>query len=220
MTARDNHIKKDWLLILMILASFGIAAYFYPILPDKVPSHWNLYGEVDAYSSRFFGAFSMPLLNIGMYVLFLVTPYIDPKRANYKFFEGAYRMFRILMHIFMFGLQAVILAVALGYELNVALIVKVSVSVLFILVGNVMGRFRFNYFVGIKTPWTLANEEVWKKTHRMAARVWVAGGLICAAASFWHNSISAAIFFLSIIILVFVPLVYSYIEYQKLRKDK
>lgn len=219
MTARNNFIRKDWLLILMILASFGIAIYFYPFLPDRVPSHWNIYGEVDGYSSRFFGAFGLPLLNIAMYVLLLITPYVDPKKANYKSFEGSYWMFRKLIHIFMIGLQVVVLAAALGYDMNVAVIVKISVSMLFILIGNVMGRFKFNYFVGIKTPWTLASEAVWRRTHRMAAPIWVAGGVICAVSSFWNNSISAAVFFVAIIALVLVPLVYSYIEYQKLARN-
>ncbi|KUO73507.1 MAG: hypothetical protein APF77_12180 [Clostridia bacterium BRH_c25] len=87
------------------MASFGLGAYFYPALPDRVPSHWNIYGQIDGYSSRFFGAFGLPLMNIGLYVLFLITPYLDPKKKNYKAFEGSYWILRMVMHIFMIGLQ-------------------------------------------------------------------------------------------------------------------
>lgn len=212
-------IKKDWLLILLILASFGLAFYFYPMLPDRVPSHWNLQGEIDGYSSRFFGAFGLPLLNAALYVLFVVTPYIDPKKANYKLFQGAYKLIRVVMHIFMIAVQVIILIAALGYAINTGFLVKFGVAMLLVSIGNVMGRFKHNYFVGIKTPWTLSNEEVWRKTHRMAAPIWVLGGIVCAASAFWNNSASAVVFFAAVMILVIIPTVYSYIEYHKLMKS-
>ncbi|HYE82599.1 MAG TPA: SdpI family protein [Clostridia bacterium] len=220
MKTGNSSTRKDWLLILLILASFGIAIYFYPVLPERVPSHWNIYGEIDGYSSRFFGAFGLPLMNIGMYFMFLIIPNLDPKKSNYKAFEGSYHLIRVVMHIFMIGLQILILAAVMGYGINVSLIVKLSVSMLLILTGNVMGRFKHNYFVGIKTPWTLANEEVWRKTHRMAAFVWVAGGIVCAASSFWNSAASAVLFFVCIMALAFVPVVYSYIEYRMLTREK
>lgn len=219
MTAKNDFIRKDWLPLLLILAGFGLGIYFYPVLPLKVPSHWNIYGQVDGYSSRFFGAFGLPLLNAGLYVLFLLTPYLDPKKANYKLFEGSYRMIRILMHVFLTGLQIVILSVAMGYDLNVAVIVKLSISVIFILIGNVMGRFKHNYFVGIKTPWTLASEEVWRKTHRVAAPIWVIGGIICAVMSLWNNGASAAVFFLMIVVLALVPIIYSFVLYKRISRQ-
>lgn len=218
MMMKSNFIRKDWLSLLLIFAGFGLGLYFYPVLPERVPSHWNLYGQVDGYSSRFFGAFGLPIINAVMYLVFIATPYLDPKRSNYKSFEGSYRMLRMVLHIFMTGLQLVILAVALGYPVNVAAMVKAGISVIFILIGNVMGRFRFNYFVGVKTPWTLANEEVWRKTHRIAAPVWVAGGTLCLATSFWNNGISTFVFFAAIIVMSLIPAVYSYVEYKKLEK--
>jgi len=218
MTAKNNYLSRDWMLLLLILAGFGLGAYFYPSLPEKVPSHWNIYGQVDRYSSRFFGAFGLPLLNAGMYLLLLLTPNLDPNKKNYKLFEGSYRMIRMLLHVFLLGLQSVVLAVAIGYDINVAVVVKISVSMIFVLIGNVMGRFRHNYFVGIKTPWTLANEEVWRKTHRMAAPLWVLGGIVCVVSSFWNNAVSAILFFMAIFVLTIVPIVYSYIEYKRITR--
>lgn len=102
---------------------------------------------------------------------------------------------------------------------NTALMIRIMVSLLLILIGSVMGRFKHNYFVGIKTPWTLANEEVWTKTHRMAAPLWVIGGLISMLLSFTKinlNTITPII----IVIIAVIPIVYSYIVYYRMCKGK
>ena len=110
--------------------------------------------------------------------------------------------------------------VALGHPVNVSMFVCVGTSLLFVVIGNVMGKFKHNYFVGIKTPWTLANEEVWAKTHRMAAPLWVVGGIISAIFAILGNGKSSSFIALMIIVSVIsiVPIIYSYVIFKKLKE--
>jgi len=158
-----NFIKKDWFIIAILALTFMVSLYFYPRLPNRVPSHWNIKGQIDGYSGRFFGAFGISLMNLAFYFLFIFLPYLDPKKANYAKFPSAYKLIRYSFHLLFAGIQATVLLVALGYHINVGLVIGLGTSLLFVVIGNVMGKFKHNYFVGIKTPWTLANEEVWLK---------------------------------------------------------
>jgi len=213
-----NSIKKDWVIIAILVFTFWVSLYFYPSLPSKVPSHWNINGQIDGYSGRFFGAFGLPLINLAMYFLFMFLPYLDPKQANYTKFAPAYKVLRYTLHIFFTAFQAVVLLVAFGHTVNVGMFAGLGISLLFIVIGNIMGKFKHNYFVGIKTPWTLANEEVWVKTHIMAAPLWVVGGILSGIFSIIGNKT----FFIALIVIVFiisfVPIVYSYLIFKKLNK--
>lgn len=170
--------RRDWPAWLVLLGAFVASAVLYPRLPEQIPIHWNLEGQVDDYAGRFWGAFGLPLLNVGIYLLLLFLPLIDPKRANYARFIGFYRGFRVLMVLFMAGMHGVTLYAALGKPVDVSFLVTLGVSVLFIYMGNSLGRVRHNYFVGIKTPWTLASEEVWRRTHRLGGKLFIVAGLL------------------------------------------
>ena len=108
------------------------------------------------------------------------------------------------------------LLIATGVVDNTSMLIQILVSLLFILLGNVMGRFKHNYFVGIKTPWTLANEEVWRKTHRMAAPIWVIGGILNILLAVTGVNFNGMAFIIIVAAIVIVPTVYSYIIYQKI----
>ncbi|MCJ7689464.1 MAG: SdpI family protein [Clostridiaceae bacterium] len=213
-------IKKDWIIIAILTLTFIVCLYFYPSLPEKMPSHWNSKGQIDGYSGRFFGAFGIPLMNLAFYFMFIFLPYIDPKKQNYAKFSGAYKLIRYSFHILFVCIQALILMVALGYPVNVGMFIGVAVSLLFIVIGNVMGKFKHNYFVGIKTPWTLANEEVWTKTHRMAAPLWVIGGIISGIFAIIGDGKSSFFIVLMIVVSVIsiVPIVYSFVIFKQLDK--
>jgi len=212
-------IRRDWPLWVLMVGLLIIAVWVYPHLPDKVPSHWNIQGEVDGYQSRFWGAFFAPLMAMGLYLLLLFLPIIDPKRDNYLRFTSAYSFMRWSLVIFMAIIYGITILVALGYSINVGLVVKAMVSFLLIIIGNFMGQFRHNYFVGIRTPWTLANEEVWQRTHRLGSRIWVIGGLVCLAMSVFNTVWSAVVFFTVIMIMTLVPIIYSYIIFNKFQND-
>ena len=213
----EYNLKRELPLILIILVSFAISIYFYPMMPDRVPTHWNFKGEVDGYSGKLTGTFMMPVTNLIMYGLFLVLPLVDPKKHNYKLFSSTYVFFRYLFHIYFFGMHIMVILAALGYNVDTSRWVMFSVSVLFMLMGNVMGRVKHNHFVGIKTPWTLASEEVWVKTHRLAAILWTAGGFLGAVLSLLKFGLG---WILMVILFVptIIPVIYSYILFNKISK--
>ncbi|WP_083774340.1 SdpI family protein [Ammonifex degensii] len=150
----------------------------------------------------------------------LVTPLIDPRRRNYARFAGAYRLLRWSFVLFMAGVYSVWMAAALGYPVDIGLAVKMGISLLFLAIGNVMGQVRHNYFVGIKTPWTLASEEVWQRTHRLAAKVWVLGSLACLPLAFCQGLWAEVTFFSIIVLMVLVPAVFSFLCYRSLEAGK
>ena len=211
-----NVLKKDWVILILIVIGFVIGIYLYPSLPSRVPIHWNSKGQIDGYGSKFFGTFGIPLMNLGIYLLFIVLPYIDPKRKNYEGFQSTYQYLKCLLIIFFLGLEVITLLIATGVVDNTSMLIQILVSLLFILLGNVMGRFKHNYFVGIKTPWTLANEQVWRKTHRMAAPIWVIGGILNIVVALTGVDFNGMAFIIIVAAIVIIPTVYSYIIYQKL----
>lgn len=208
-------LASDWPLLLLILGSLALGAAVYPQLPEQVASHWNFKGEVDGYSSRFWGAFGIPLMTAGIYVLMLALPSIDPRRENYIKFAGVYRLFKAVMVVFMTGLYLIVILNALGYPVPVDRAVMSGVSLLFVVLGNFMGQVRHNYFVGIKTPWTLADEQVWQKTHRLGGRLWVAAGLVGLVASLIGGATGGVILFAALAVATVIPIVYSYLEFRR-----
>lgn len=212
-----DFIKREWSLLVLVLGTFIAAFLIYPKMPDMVPIHWNIQGEVDGYGSRFFGTFLMPLVNLGMYVLLLVTPKLDPKRANYEKFGSSYRIIRFTLHLFFALIFALTVYASLGHPIDVSLWIPAGVSVLFIILGNVMGRVRHNYFVGFKFPWTLASEEVWQRTHRFGSKLMVLGGVFALVSVFLTEGNFRFILMMTGIMLpTIITTVYSYVIYRQI----
>lgn len=211
-------LKREWPLLIILLGSLVYGIYVYPTLPDKVPSHWNFNGEVDGWSSPFWGAFGIPLLNIGLYLLFFVMPKIDPNKERYVQFTSAYNAFRYVFHVFMTGVYIIIMMAANNQPVNVGQIVPMGVAVLLIIIGNYMGKVRKNYFFGVKTPWTLASEEVWQKTHRMTGPLWVVSGIVGFIGAFFGGKAGYFLFFGMIVVIAVVPMAYSYFVFRKVQK--
>lgn len=210
-----SSLKRDWIIILIILLCIVAGFVVFPHLPERVPSHWNIRGEVDGYSGRWFGAFGIPAMTAGIYVLMVLLPLVDPKRKNYAKFSGVYSIFKLAFVLFMGGLYLVTIAAALGYNVDVGLLIPLFLSLLFIVMGNTMGRIKHNYFVGIKTPWTLADEDVWKKTHRLGGRLYVASGVVTMAALLISRSVVFWVFIITIIGANVIAAVYSYLLYKR-----
>lgn len=192
-----------------------------PTLPDAIPMHWNVSGQVDRWGGRY-SAFLVPLLTLGLGAVLVALPAIDPKRDNYEKFGTAYRAFRLVFNLFMLGMTGITLYAA--YRPNVVktgVLVPVAVGALFCVLGNYMPKFKHNYFVGIKTPWTLASESVWRSTHRLAGVLWVAAGLFFIVGAFvlpgplLYNAVMAVI-----LTMVLVPIVYSYLAFRREEKAK
>ncbi|MEL7568051.1 MAG: DUF1648 domain-containing protein [Dehalobacterium sp.] len=211
-------LKKDWPLLLLIAFSIILGIYVYPMLPDQVPTHWNFNGEIDGYSSKTFGAIGLPLIILGMYILFLVLPLIDPKKENYQKFTRTYFILKYVLVLFFFLLYVATIGVSLGYPININRIVPMGIAILFVFLGNYLSTVRHNYFMGIRTPWTLANEKVWMKTHRIGGKLWVFSGIIGLIAQIVFPDWGSKFMLVLVIGSTIFVTAYSWWYYQKIAK--
>lgn len=202
-------------LILIILTAIPILYLLmnWDSLPVQMPVHFDSRGEPNGYGSKLVFIF----LPVGLYLLFLILPFIDPRKKSYEIFSSTYFKLRVIFSIFFGVIDTFIIHNSLHGIEKMGLFVPISVLILFTLIGNYMGNIRPNYFVGIKVPWTLNNDLVWVRTHKMAGKLWFWGGLTGIAALFLVKD-SVIVMIPVIVIISVVPIVYSYIIYQKTEK--
>lgn len=201
---------------ILVIINIIIGIWAYPRLPEQVPSHWNLAGQVDGYSGAFAGAFLFPLMILGVYILFWLIPRIDPKKSNYLKMGRVFWIVSTTLIIFLSLMYWATIAVALGYFETLPRWYFSGIGIIFILLGNYFGKIKFNYTFGIRTPWTLANEEVWAKTHRFAGPIWIVGGILMALAGVLPAAWTEPLFGIVIVLIAVVPMAYSYLVYRKL----
>lgn len=132
--------------------------------------HWNVAGEADSFINKWWGALLFPIFLTGIVALVVFLPKVDPRKENYEKFEKVYRIFLHVFVLFLFSMYVVTLAYNIGIPVQVDVVVPIGVGMLFIAIGNYMPKIKPNYFFGIRTPWTLENEEVWQKTHRVGGK--------------------------------------------------
>lgn len=204
--------------IVIVLASIALSFYFYSHFPAIVPIHWNVAGEVDGWSSRAFGAFVFPAILAAIYVLFGLLPKIDPRKERYVEFAKTYSIIKTAIMTVFFGVYIVSGLNTLGYAVSVSFWVPLIIGLLFIVLGNYFGKIRSNYFVGIRVPWTLSNEEVWNKTHRLGGKMFILGGVIMMLMGFVSVSLRLPLLIAMLVAIVVLPMVYSYVLYKRLQK--
>ncbi|OQM45222.1 hypothetical protein B6A27_14510 [Anoxybacillus sp. UARK-01] len=208
-------MRTNRIAVILTVLSYvlSIAAIFY--LPDQVATHWNAEGEVDGYSSKWFGAFLSPVLITAVVILMNVMPKMDPKRKNYESFKGSYQVILVVLVLFFFALHVVTLAYNLGFPVDVNLFVPLGIGLLFIVLGNYMPKMKPNYFIGIRTPWTLANETVWNKTHRLGGKVFVLLGMILTMTVFIEGAWRFFTFIIAVMAGVLYLVIQSYLYFRK-----
>jgi uncharacterized membrane protein len=213
----ESDPMRRYLPLLFIALTLLISALVYDRLPDRVPSHWNSSGEVDGYSSRELGAFLLPLVALGIWALLRVIPRIDPRRENYEKFQGTYDLLIAGAVGFMCFMHLGILGFTLGLPIAVDRVIFGCAALLLILLGNLLPRARPNWFVGIRTPWTLSNDRVWERTHRVGGYAVAVAGVVMLATLFvaptYMMHITIAV---GMIMTVFV-LGYSYVAWRQER---
>lgn len=209
-----NSKKIIWILLIVSLLATILV---YSQLPQQIPRHWNYNGQVDGMWNKS-GVFFTALLPFALYLLFLALPKIDPKKENYEKFRKPYALITLIIVLFMVLIHWVTIFAAFGWIKDVGMLVKLFVGLLFILLGNVMPKFSFNYFVGIRTPWTLANEDVWRRTHRVGGMAFVALGVLTVVLAFFQGLANVLVFTVGTLALVIFGFVYSYVIYKKIVK--
>ena len=212
-------MRSRWLGFWIAGLALLVSALAYPHLPARVPSHWNVHGEVDGYSSRLVGALLLPAMIVGFAVLAQILPRIDPKRRNYERFQGTYWLFMNGVLLFVLGLHAAMLAAGIGMHVNMNRLLPVGMGLLFVLLGNYMGRVRPNWFVGVRTPWTLSSDTVWRQTHRTAGQVFVAGGIVIALSTFLPSPASMIVLVATVIVMPAIPIIQSYVLWKREQAD-
>lgn len=196
---------KLWLVIAMLLTGRAV----YDQLPEPTPRHRNIQGQVDGYWTKIGAVLSIPLIVLAMIVLFRFLPKTDPKKANYEKFGKTWEIIQFVIIGFMAYVHVVSLFMILNPEYSINSFMLFGLGAMFVLMWNYMGKIKHNFFVWIKTPRTIANEDVWNKTHRLSGWLWVIAWLIFLAQAFILKYI-AITFITVMIIVVIVPMIYSY----------
>ena len=207
--------KSEIGLLAIIIASFGLGVYVYPLLPEKVASHWNMAGEVNCYMPKFWGAFLMPIISAALFPLFLLIPRIDPKKQNIEKFRKYFDAFNILFFLFLFYLFTLTLIWNLDARFNMIQMLSPAFAVLFYYIGVMVAHAESNWSIGIRTPWTLSNEKVWKKTHDLGGKLFQ----ICGAVSLIGvvlPSYAIWLILVPVVLTALVTIVYSYLVYRKI----
>ena len=204
------------IVLLMIAAATVAGLLLWNRLPDQMASHWNVNDQVDGYTSKFGGVFMLPLITLGMVLLFLVVPSIDPLKANIAQFRGAFNLFIVLIVAFMLYIYALSLAWNLGYDnFKMSGAMLPAIGLLFIFIGYMMRQAKRNFFIGIRTPWTLSSDRVWNETHRIGAVLFIISGALAFIGGFLGGTTAFWFMFAPIIGSTIFLLIYSYLLYQR-----
>ncbi len=208
-------MRKTTLTVIgLIFLSFIISIYFYPQMPDQMATHWSSQGEVNGYMTKFWGLFFMPLIITGIAVLFLVIPKIDPMKENIEKFRNYYEGFIILLILFMAAVHLYTLLWNIGIQTDSNVVLSIGIGLLFYGAGVLLENAERNWFIGIRTPWTLSSDRVWGKTNRLGGKLFKIAGIIAILGVLFPRFLTFFIIVPVLFIVVF-SFVYSYLEYQK-----
>jgi len=210
-------MRKRYFLLcgLIMLAVLVAGLVLYPHLPGRVPTHWDLHGNVNGYSPRFPAVVLMPGIMAGMLLMFAVLPALSPRHFEIEPFLSTYLYLMLVITVALAYFQAIVLWTAFRPGLPIKQTILGGVCVLWMLMANVMGKVKRNFFIGVRTPWTLASEQVWYATHRFAARLWMWSGLVGLFLAFIYPLMVIAV----IIGSGFVPVVQSFVYYKRLERQ-
>lgn len=219
-------LKNRWIGFGLIGAMLVFSAVIYSRLPARVPIHWNINGVADDYGTRELAALLVPGLSLGLWLLFQILPKLDPltitspDRFSYVPFLDTFRRFLNFILLFMAGLHVTTLGIALGWPIQIGQVMMIGIGLLFAGLGNEFGRLKRNSFAGIRVPWTLANEDVWRISHRVGGRAFVIVGLVSVLCGLIVPP-ETGIIVLMILVLGWVvfTMVYSYAVSRRIARD-
>ena len=206
---------RKWLPLWLIAADLVFAAVVYPYLPSRVPSHWNIHGQIDAYSGRLAAAVMLPVIALLTWLLLRFLPRIDPRRANYAKFAGSYDAVVLAIVALVVAIHVAVLGAGLGWPIAMDRVVPIALGALFVVIGNVLPRARPNWWFGIRTPWTLSNDRVWEQTHRMGGYLMFGAGLLCILAGFLPAPPGIAVVAIAALAAGLGSAVYSYFVWKQ-----
>jgi uncharacterized membrane protein len=210
-------MSKKWtwiILIVLLVAAVSVSAYAYPRMPERIVSHWNAQGQPDGTMGRFWGVFLFPVVMLATTLLMLGLPLIDPLRANIEKFRPTYHLFIVTFNVYFLYLHILTVIWNLGvhYDLNLALVP--AMAVLFFLIGLLLGRAKRNWFIGIRTPWTLSSDDVWERTHQRGALLFKIAAVVILFGLVFPNML-LLVMLVPVLLIVIYLVVYSYVLYRQ-----
>jgi uncharacterized membrane protein len=213
-------LKSEAAPIILIVAAWIFAFYFYAHFPAQVVTHWGFDGQPNGYMGKAAGAFAIPALLAGIYALLLGLPWLDPKSNRYAEFDGVYHFFKTAIIFVLFAVYIASGFYNLGYAVNINVIVPLLIGLLMIVLGNFMGKIKRNWFVGVRTPWTLSSENVWNKTNRFGGFMMVLFGFLVIASPLLPRTLGLGLFIVGALLASVVTVLYSFLVYRKEQNQK
>jgi uncharacterized membrane protein len=211
--------KSFWFAVLFLIAlAFALSAFFYNQLPEQIPSRWDPAGEIAGYLPKNITLLIMPGIGLLVIGLFAILPKIDPLKENYAAFMPYFRGFILIFIIFILYLHTLTIAAGLGFTVKMNYWLMPAISALFLYIALLLKKARRNWFVGVRTPWTLSSDSVWQKTHALASKLFVLYAIVLFITGFFEFLFWPIIILL--VILVIALFAYSYFEYAKEEKEK
>jgi uncharacterized membrane protein len=204
----------------LVAGAFVASAALYPRLPEKIPVHWNIEGKIDGYGSKTWALFLSPGIMLCLLGLFLVLPWLSPKQFSLDSFRSTYGFIVAVILATVGYIHGLTLWAALAGQVDITRALLAGLLIMFGLMGNVLGKVRRNFWVGIRTPWTLASDRVWNDTHRLAAQ-WFVGaaavGLVCVLLPLPLPVVTIATIVVIMCAALF-PVGYSLVHYKRLER--
>ena len=200
---------------LVILAAVAFSIAVYGRLPERMPVHWDLHGQVNGYGSRAQGAFFLPGVMVAIWLLMRFLPRIDPRRANYAKFADTYDLLVNSLVALFAVMHVALIGAALGWPVSMERVGPALIGLQFIILGNALPRARPNWWFGIRTPWTLSNDRVWTRTHRVGGYLLAGAGVVLLVAAAIPSAWTFALGVTAAIAAGFGSLVYSYFAWKQ-----
>ena len=207
-------LRANVLCFLFIGVAIAFATFLYPNLPEQIPTHWNIHGEVDDYTAKPWGVIILPVAALLAFGMMRLIPVISPKGFRTDRFMDVINVFTVTIVGFTSGVAILVLLEANGQNVRLNEVMFAGVGLMFVVLGNYMGKVRKNFFIGIRTPWTLASDEVWSRTHRLGGKVFIVLGLFLMVNSFFRLPEKWLV--ISIVAVALLPVVYSYFAYRRI----
>ena len=209
-----SKIRADIISLVFIAAAIIVAAVLYPSLPEQIPTHWNAQGEVDGTMKKPGGVIVMPAMALFTYIIMKLIPIISPKGFRTDKFSDVMGVLQVTLVGFMSIVAILVLLEARGLNVRINEMIIGGIGLLFVIIGSYLGRARKNFFIGIRTPWTLASDEVWNRTHRIGGKLFILSGAII-----WTGALFGVPLTWTVVVavaLVLIPVVYSYFLYRRI----
>lgn len=201
--------------VILVCVAVAMSVWAYPLLPALVPTHWNASGQINGYSSRIFAASFTPALMALIWLLMLVLPAISPRGFRLDSSAGAFYIAMLAVMALVLVVHVMILRSALTQAPPSLVLIHASIGTLFVVIGSLLGNVKKNFWFGVRTPWTLASDEVWTRTNKLAGRLFLIGGILIVIASF-VPSVRVGSIVVIVGVTAVTSIVYSYVVYRRI----